>query len=104
MDATIIQMALNGLENISRLREQDAVHHNGVNPYCVLIEQCFFGLDKIEFLQSHQNFEIYLKAFDIIERYFGSEEEESKIAPSVDSHGQQFQFPTVDIVSGLYSK
>ncbi|OXU26077.1 hypothetical protein TSAR_000193 [Trichomalopsis sarcophagae] len=95
MDATIIQVALNGLENILRLGEQDAVHHNGVNPYCVLIEQCF-GLDKIEFLQSHQNLEIYQKAFDIIERYFGSEEEDSKIAPSVDSQGQQFQFPAPD--------
>ncbi|OXU16528.1 hypothetical protein TSAR_015231 [Trichomalopsis sarcophagae] len=42
--------------------------------------------------------------FDIIERYFGSEEKDSKITPSVDSQGQQFQFPTVGIVSGLYSK
>lgn len=56
----------------------------------------FAGLDKIEFLQSHQNLEIYQKAFDIIERYFGSEEEDAKIAPSVDSQGQQFQFPAPD--------
>lgn len=54
----------------------------------------FLGLDKIEFLQSHQNLEIYQKAFDIIERFFGAGEEDSKIAPSVDSQGQQFEFPT----------
>ena len=41
MDAKIIQVALNGLENILRLGEQDAIHHSGVNPYCALIEQSF---------------------------------------------------------------
>ena len=50
------------------------------------------GLDKIEFLQSHENMEIYQKAFDIIETYFGSEEEDTKLAPSVDAQGQQFNF------------
>ena len=38
-----------------------------------------FGLDKIEFLQSHENIEIYQKAFDIIERYFGTEEEDKEV-------------------------
>ncbi|KAJ8673478.1 hypothetical protein QAD02_004740 [Eretmocerus hayati] len=95
MDAQIIQVALNGLENLLKLGEQDAVHHNGVNPYSILIEQCY-GLNKIEFLQSHQNLEIYEKAFNIIERYFGAEEEDTRIAPSVDSQGLQFQFPTPD--------
>lgn len=36
--------------------------------------------------------EIYQKAFDIIETYFGSEEEDTKLAPSVDAQGQQFNF------------
>ena len=49
-------------------------------------------MDKIEFLQSHENMEIYQKAFDIIETYFGSEEEDTKLAPSVDAQGQQFNF------------
>jgi len=49
------------------------------------------GLDKIEFLQNHENHEIYQKAFDIIEQYFGSEEEEDRsIAPSAGD--QQFNF------------
>jgi len=53
---------------------------------------CFIeGLDKIEFLQNHENHEIYQKAFDIIEQYFGSEEEEDRsIAPSAGD--QQFNF------------
>lgn len=40
MDAKIVQVALNGLENILRLGEQDAMH-SGMNQYAVLIEQCF---------------------------------------------------------------
>jgi importin subunit alpha-1 len=41
MDTKIIQVALNGLENILRLGEQDVASNNGINPYCILIEQCF---------------------------------------------------------------
>ena len=52
------------------------------NPYAVIIEEVF-GLDKIEFLQSHENMEIYQKAFDIIERYFGTEEEDKEVKHEV---------------------
>lgn len=41
MDAKIVQVALNGLENILRLGEKDAPLHNGLNPYAVLIEECY---------------------------------------------------------------
>lgn len=50
----------------------------------------FPGLDKIEFLQSHQNIEIYQKVFDMIEQYFSSEEEDTRVAPQSD--GNQYQF------------
>lgn len=53
----------------------------------------FLGLDKIEFLQSHDNQEIYQKAFDLIEHYFGVEDEDSSLAPQVDQANQQFLFP-----------
>uniref|UniRef100_A0A3Q2ZUX2 Importin subunit alpha n=1 Tax=Kryptolebias marmoratus TaxID=37003 RepID=A0A3Q2ZUX2_KRYMA len=95
MDSKIVQVALNGLENILRLGEQEAKQENngsGVNPYCSLIEEAY-GLDKIEFLQSHDNQEIYQKAFDLIERYFGVEDEDSSLAPQVDQANQQFLFP-----------
>jgi len=36
--------------------------------------------------------EVYQKAFDIIERFFGTEEEDINLAPSIDSHEEQFQF------------
>lgn len=51
------------------------------------------GLDKIEFLQSHDNQEIYQKAFDLIEHYFGVEDEDSSLAPPVDQANHHFLFP-----------
>lgn len=50
------------------------------------------GLDKIEFLQSHENLDIYQKSFEIIENYFGSEEEDGRLAPAVSSTTDQYQF------------
>lgn len=49
------------------------------------------GLDKIEFLQSHEMKEIYQKAFYIIEQYFGSEEEDVRVAPIADGNEYLFQ-------------
>jgi len=48
-------------------------------------------LDKIEYLQSHENMEIYQKSFDIIEQYFGSEEEDTRVAP-ITTENNQYQF------------
>ena len=50
------------------------------------------GLDKIEFLQSHDNEEIYRKAFEIIEYYFSGEDEDDKLMPGIDQNTEQFQF------------
>ncbi|KAK7898415.1 hypothetical protein WMY93_019268 [Mugilogobius chulae] len=95
MDSKIVQVALNGLENILRLGEQEAKQENsvtGINPYCAHIEEAY-GLDKIEFLQSHDNQEIYQKAFELIEHYFGGEDVDSNLAPQVDQANQQYLFP-----------
>jgi len=119
-DVKIIQVALNGLENILKVGDADAKATGDHNPFAVSIESCYGkkmfrllfrfpfkseptdhliivlftlqGLDKIEFLQSHENMEIYRKAFDMIEAYFGTEEEDVKIAPGVDPNTQEFQF------------
>ena len=52
----------------------------------------FSGLDKIEFLQGHDNDEIYKKAYDIIDAYFSPEEDDEKIMPVVDPNADQYQF------------
>lgn len=42
MDAKIVQVALNGLENILRLGEQiSKARAGGTNPYAVMIEECY---------------------------------------------------------------
>lgn len=42
MDSKIVQVALNGLENILRLGEQEAKQRGtGINPYCSLIEEAY---------------------------------------------------------------
>ncbi|KAG7273343.1 hypothetical protein CRUP_030241 [Coryphaenoides rupestris] len=91
MDPKIVQVALNGLENILRLGELGAKRGGGINPYCALIEEAY-GLDKLEFLQHHENKEIYQKAFDLNERYFNNEDEDASLAPAVDLQQQQFLF------------
>lgn len=50
MDSKIVQVALNGLENILRLGEQEAKQENngtGVNPYCSLIEEAYGNVHDI---------------------------------------------------------
>jgi len=75
MDAKIIQVAINGLEHILKVGDADAKACGGTNAFAAIVEECG-GLDKIEFLQQHENVEIYLKAFEIIERYFGTENDD----------------------------
>ena len=60
----------------------DARMNGGNNPYAIKVEECS-GLDKIEFLQGHQNEKIYKKAFQLIETYFSQEEEDTGLMPQV---------------------
>lgn len=48
------------------------------------------GLDKIEFLQSHENTDIYHKAFDMIDKYFTAGKEDSRVAP--EKNDKEFSF------------
>lgn len=41
MDSKIVHVALNGLENILRLGDQDTKTNGGTNPYSVMIEECY---------------------------------------------------------------
>ncbi|KAK4299149.1 hypothetical protein Pmani_028554 [Petrolisthes manimaculis] len=68
-DTQVIQVVLDGISNIlSRAGEDVEVVAN-------MIEECG-GLDKIEFLQNHENVEIYKLAYSIIERYFSEDDAE----------------------------
>ncbi len=85
-DVKIIQVALDGLDNILAVGAQDAleaVDHE--NPYALHVEEAQ-GLATIFGLQQNLNMQIYLKAKDIIDKYFAEEDEEEQFV------GSSFQF------------
>ncbi|KAJ1964884.1 Importin subunit alpha-1 [Dipsacomyces acuminosporus] len=95
MDNKIIQVALDGLENILKVGEADKEQNpNSVNQYALFIEEAG-GMEKIHNLQLHDNIEIYKKAYHIIDRYFaddGEDDEDTELMPGVNEQTGQFSF------------
>jgi len=86
-DNRIIQVALDGLENILKVGEQDRkLNEDNLNQVALYIEECG-GMDKIHNLQAHKNVEIYNKAYNIIDKYFNDDEEETGLEAEVDNTG-----------------
>lgn len=101
-DNKMIQVALNGLENILKSGQAQAGQpgfEEGNNKYAVLVEECG-GLDKIEYLQSHENPEIYQRAYNLIEKYFGQEDTDTNIDPVVDQTNHQYRFNVAENTEG----
>jgi len=86
-DPKIVTIALEGLENILKVGEEEAKATNGQNQMAVFISEAE-GLNKIEDLQQHSNNDIYEKCIKILETYFGVEEEEEMagLAPTMEGH------------------
>ncbi|KAG0767733.1 hypothetical protein G6F57_006060 [Rhizopus arrhizus] len=85
----MIQVTLDGLDNILKIGEQERLdNHEGVNNYALYIEECG-GMELIHQLQRHENVEIYKKAYHLIDKYFGEEEEEEMTEAAVP---QSFNF------------
>merc|ERR1712226_1654331 len=90
-DTKIVTIALEGLENILKVGDDDTKltgHQNQMATYIAEAE----GLTKIEELQQNSNNDIYEKCIKILETYFGVEDEEemSDLVPGMD--GDQFTF------------
>ncbi|KPI36094.1 Importin subunit alpha-1 [Cyphellophora attinorum] len=95
-DNKIIQVALDGLENILKVGEMDKEASAAntadaqVNRYALFIEEAN-GMEKIHDCQNNANEEIYMKAYNIIERYFSDEEDAGadieELAPQVNEQG-----------------
>ena len=70
-DPTIVVVCLEGLENFLKIGEAEKNFCNmgDVNLYAQMIDDVE-GLEKIENLQSHDNYEIYEKAVQIVETYW----------------------------------
>ena len=94
MDNKIIQVALDGLDNILKVGEMDkqAQGPGGVNQYALYVEEAG-GMVTIHNLQQHDNLEIYKKAFNIMDKYFPDDEEAE---PAVDPTGS-FQVWSIDL-------
>merc|ERR1711939_733957 len=94
-DNKIIQVALDGLENVLKVGDMDKEASEGsaeppVNRYALFIEECG-GMEKIHDCQNNSNEEIYMKAYNIIEKYFSDEEGEAdvgELAPQQGAYGQ----------------
>ena len=75
-DAKAILVCLEAIKNVLECGK-NPIHFGAQNPFCEKLEECG-GLDKLEELQSHQNQEVYKRAFSILEKYFIVEEEENE--------------------------
>lgn len=78
-DTRIINVALEGLENILRVgeAEKDLGNTGGVNLYARYVDEAG-GLEKVENLQTHDNSDIYEKSVKILETYWQEEDSEEQ--------------------------
>ncbi|KAI9847018.1 MAG: Importin alpha subunit (Karyopherin alpha subunit) (Serine-rich RNA polymerase I suppressor protein) [Sclerophora amabilis] len=99
-DNKIIQVSLDGLENILKVGEMDkeaseAPAEQNINRYALFIEEAG-GMEKIHDSQNNANEEIYMKAYNIIEKYFSDEDEAggdiNELAPQQQGDGGTFGF------------
>lgn len=92
-DNKIIQVGLDGLENILKIGELDRQNTGAANnEYAVYVEEAG-GMELINDCQNSANEAIYEKAYQIIEKYFSAEDEiveDAALAPQTD--GQTFGF------------
>lgn len=47
-------------------------------------------MDKIEYLQVHEMKEIYEKVYNIIQKYFGNDDDDINVGPSMEDNQYQF--------------
>ncbi|XP_077987798.1 importin subunit alpha-4-like isoform X2 [Glandiceps talaboti] len=83
-DMQVVQVVLDGINNILKMAGENAQY------IANMIEMCN-GLDKIEAAQNHENVEIYKLAYEIIDNYFSTEDDEdTQVAPEITQQGFQF--------------
>eukprot|EP01090_Pellita_catalonica_P015436 TRINITY_DN4193_c0_g1_i1.p1 TRINITY_DN4193_c0_g1~~TRINITY_DN4193_c0_g1_i1.p1 ORF type:complete len:320 (-),score=62.98 TRINITY_DN4193_c0_g1_i1:159-1118(-) len=92
-DVRLIRTVLETLENILSLGENEAMQLCA-NPFVEAVEEAD-ALDKLEQLQMHDNIEIYQLAVNLLEKYFGGEEDQNvAFTPAIDPASQNFMFGT----------
>ena len=110
-DNKIIQVALDGLENILKVGDMDkeasdVPAEQNINRYALFIEEAG-GMEKIHDSQNNANEEIYMKAYNIIEKYFSDEDDAggdvSELAPAAQGEGGTFGFGTQGQQTGNFN-
>ncbi|MES1910541.1 MAG: hypothetical protein MHM6MM_003118, partial [Cercozoa sp. M6MM] len=76
-DSKIVQVALDGIENILAAGQRRAAKLGGTNSYAEYVEKCG-GLMKLHDLQEHQSELIYDRAVRILRTYFSSDTAEDE--------------------------
>lgn len=84
-DARTVIVVLSGLQALFRVAEAA----NGLNNFCVMLEE-IGTVDKLESLQNHENEEIYEKAYQLIDTYFGENEDDKELAPTAVNGALEF--------------
>jgi importin subunit alpha-1/8 len=84
-DARAVTVVLNGLLALFRVAESI----NGLGNFCIMLEE-IGAVDKLEALQNHENEEVYQKAYQLIDTYFGEPEEEKELAPKAVNGALEF--------------
>ncbi|XP_060585028.1 importin subunit alpha-1-like [Ruditapes philippinarum] len=88
-ESKVILVILDALGNI--LLAAERAGQNVLDALTVMIEEAG-GLDKIEALQNHENETVYKAALELIEKYFGGDEEDENLAPQAEEGATSFQF------------
>lgn len=85
----ILQVTLDGIENILAVGENDAAHSDdNVNQFAIQFEDAN-GLEMLWDLQSHMDTNVYLKAKNIVQKFFSDDDQEIHLDISA---GQKFSF------------
>ncbi|PAA86021.1 hypothetical protein BOX15_Mlig000407g1, partial [Macrostomum lignano] len=94
-DARIVEVALTALEAVLRSGASlAAAAGSGRNPFVHLVEECS-GLERLEYLQSHENERLYRRSHLLIDRYFSaSADDEALDEERGDADEQPLQLTT----------
>lgn len=91
-DVKIVQVAMEGIENMLKVAQADAKQVGGENVVAAIVEDCG-GLDDLEKLQEAESVAIYEKAQSLITNFFGVEDEaDTNAAPAVNAATNTFSF------------
>ncbi|KAI9307778.1 armadillo-type protein [Cunninghamella echinulata] len=104
MDNRLILVALDGLENILKVGAMNSRSDpEGLNRYALHIEECG-GLEIIHKLQSHENVDIYKKAYNLIDTYFSDDNDAEQMEETTQNTENGFQFESnVNVPQGGFN-